>query len=92
VGVNGTALHWDGSKWTRIETGVTVPLYGVWGNGSKNVWASGASGVLLQWDGEAWRQHNSGAAAGEALYALWVSPRGVVWLVSNTGGIYRSDR
>ncbi|MEP0862816.1 MAG: hypothetical protein HRF52_15400, partial [Ignavibacterium sp.] len=42
VGNNGNIAHWDGIKWTRIESGTDVDLKDVWGIADGSiVWASG---------------------------------------------------
>jgi len=31
VGNNGNIAHWDGGKWTKIESGTTLPINDIWG-------------------------------------------------------------
>jgi hypothetical protein len=53
VGTQGAIAHFDGTKWTRIESGTTVDLLDVWEADAGNVWvsgydlATGQSSVLL---------------------------------------------
>ena len=32
VGVQGTIMHYDGIKWSDVESGVDVDLNGIWGS------------------------------------------------------------
>lgn len=49
VGDDGTLAHWDGSSWTKVDSGVDVDLYDIWGSGPHDVWAVGASGTVLHY-------------------------------------------
>lgn len=55
VGVGGGAIHYDGARWTRLESGTTQDLWGVWGRATNDLWVVGGSGgstpVLLHFDG-----------------------------------------
>lgn len=53
VGLDGTIVHYDGTAWIEMESGVETPLYAVWGTGPGDVYAGG-SGGLLHYDGTAW--------------------------------------
>ena len=41
VGNAGNTAHWNGSKWTKIESGTTVDLLDVWGSPDGTVWTCG---------------------------------------------------
>jgi len=63
VGNAGVALHFDGTAWTAVDTGVDVPLWGVFVFGSSNVWAVGGNafdrdtpGIILHYDGSGWAE------------------------------------
>lgn len=63
VGNAGAALRFDGSVWQPVETGVEVPLWGVFVFGPSEVWAVGGDaftmttpGVILRYDGNAWTE------------------------------------
>jgi hypothetical protein len=36
IGNNGMIAHWDGKRWTKIESGTDVYLYDIWGEKNKN--------------------------------------------------------
>jgi len=62
VGDRGTIVHFDGSTFTRMESGTDITLYSISGTGYENVWASGwvnSNGdyrtTLLHFDGFEWR-------------------------------------
>ncbi|WAS91672.1 hypothetical protein [Nannocystis punicea] len=59
VGEAGAAIRRDGDAWTTIDTGVDVPLWGIWGAGPDAIWSVGGDGFVggpsvLRWDGDAW--------------------------------------
>lgn len=43
VGDAGLILHYDGAAWTRIESGTTQPLFGLWGASGDDVWIVGGN-------------------------------------------------
>lgn len=50
VGDVGTILHYNGTRWSQIESGTTDSLLGVWGADANNVWAI-TSQQILRWNG-----------------------------------------
>ncbi|MBN4081063.1 hypothetical protein JYT44_01730, partial [Caldithrix abyssi] len=59
VSNGGQINHWDGSRFSRMETPTEVRLTDIWGTGPDNVWVVGfdrstAETVLLHYDGTAW--------------------------------------
>ncbi|MCG3129100.1 MAG: hypothetical protein CHACPFDD_04009 [Phycisphaerae bacterium] len=77
VGVGGGAIHYDGVRWTKLETGTTQDLWGVWGRASNDLWVVGGSGgvepVLLHFDGTAFTSVAPPAndRAATALFKIW---------------------
>ncbi len=47
VGVGGTIVHYDGTRWTAQTSGTTQYLFGVWGSRGTDVFAVGIYGTLL---------------------------------------------
>jgi len=66
-------------------SGSTSALNAVWGSGTSNVWAVGASGTILGWDGIAWGSHTSGTT--NSLSGIWGSNANRVWAVGTSGTI-----
>ncbi|MBI5486666.1 MAG: hypothetical protein HY905_04995 [Deltaproteobacteria bacterium] len=60
VGEVGTALHWDGTRWSLFATGTRNSLEAVRGTGPADVWAVGRGGTILHWDGTNWTDTPSG--------------------------------
>ncbi len=63
VGFNGTIMHYDGTAWTKMESGTTADLEGVWGytirddTGAltrEDVFAVGSGGTILRYNGINW--------------------------------------
>lgn len=55
VGGKGTALHWDGSALSAVETGASTSLFNISCNTERYVAVGGdASGVILEYDGQSW--------------------------------------
>ncbi|HEX9399600.1 MAG TPA: hypothetical protein VF912_05775 [Anaeromyxobacter sp.] len=50
VGTGGTALHWDGSAWSKVTSGTTVyELRGIWGTSATDLRAVGDFGMVLRY-------------------------------------------
>jgi hypothetical protein len=79
VGDMGTILHFDGTTWTLVPSGVTDNLTGVMGSGPNDVFATGDQGNLLHWDGKTWSI--ASAVQDTALLGLWVFSPTNVWAV-----------
>lgn len=77
VGWFGTIMHWDGTAWSRFESGTQWPLFGIWGSGPNDVWAVGRYGTVLHWDGTSWSPSPSNTTA--ELVSVWGNGNGEVW-------------
>ncbi len=77
VGWFGTIMHWDGTTWTRFESGTQWPLFGIWGSGPNDVWAVGRYGTVLHWDGASWSAVPSNTTS--ELVGVWGNGTGEVW-------------
>ncbi|WP_394822270.1 hypothetical protein [Pendulispora albinea] len=60
--LNTTKLqHWDGSAWTSVPNPAGAKtIHAAWGNGPRNIWATGDDGLILHYDGAAWTAQDSG--------------------------------
>ncbi|MDI3480736.1 MAG: hypothetical protein PWQ97_391 [Tepidanaerobacteraceae bacterium] len=56
----GVLLHFDGKRWSKIDTGVGQKLYGVWGTSRDDVYACGENGTVVHFDGSKWAAVTSG--------------------------------
>ncbi len=60
VGDSGTILHFDGTNWTKMNSGTTTDIHSIWGTGDNNIWACGTDDpnttitVLLHYNGNSW--------------------------------------
>ncbi len=69
VGDSGTILHFDGTNWTKMNSGTTKRLNSIWGTADNNIWACGydpstAATVLLHFDGSNWAEDNLSSSQG----------------------------
>ncbi|RMG01492.1 MAG: glucosyl transferase [Acidobacteria bacterium] len=98
VGNKGNIAHWDGRKWTKIESGTTLFLSDIWGVSSHELYATGNSrafvrGVVLKGNGQTWQTmivSESDDTTGlfrtrlyGAMEGLWVDERGTLYTVGN---------
>ncbi len=94
AGSGGTILKYDGSELTIMDTPTKLPLYGIHGTGTANIWAVGGDnaadspeekGVVLHYDGTKWTKISapvpSGASAGYSLSDVYVVSATSVWVV-----------
>jgi hypothetical protein len=87
VGNNGNIAHWNGSKWTKIESGTDVDLLDIWGSPDGTVWACGYTGdyattVLLRYDGTIWNKLYEGSPNNQNNNE-YIGPIAGVWTNSN---------
>jgi hypothetical protein len=54
AGESGMMLHYTGSEWTKMASGVTQTILGLWGFGTDDIFAVGEAATLLHYDGEKW--------------------------------------
>ena len=52
--VRGVIHHFDGSRWTAMQSATYGSLYGIWGSSAENVFAVGDYGTIVHFDGSAW--------------------------------------
>lgn len=88
VGDLGVALHWNGTSWLQVQTGITETLTAVWGRASNQVWIVGTSGTILFWDGSRFTPQT--ASFSGTFYALW-GDSATVWAVGSNGTIRKWD-
>ena len=67
AGQGGTVMRYDGKAWTRMKTGVTAWLRGMYLEGKGRLWGWSGSAryartpiVLLRYDGKAWSRADTG--------------------------------
>ena len=75
------------SQWSRMETGTTFTLYGIWGSSASDVFSVGEPGGrfdagIFHFNGETWSSQSS--EAGVTLYALWGSGSTDVYAVGTS--------
>ena len=77
TGEGGAILHFDGSAWSEVRSGVSIPNLGaVWANGSSDAWAVGQG--IVHWNGSAWSVSVSG---GSWLSGIWSSALNDAWAI-----------
>ena len=70
--------------WTKLTSGVTNDLFGVWGSGSTDVFVAGTVGTILHYDGAMWHQMTSNTGqdlenvSGTTAADVFASGRGVI--------------
>ena len=75
-------LHYDGSAWTRLDTGTTGDLWWVWGDGAGTVWIAGAGGRVVRHtiDTGDFEEHVV-TGANITLFGIWGSAPDDLWTV-----------
>jgi len=96
VGSEGTILHWDGTAWEEMDSGLEddicgcgITLWGVWGSGPDDVYAVGDEGVILHYDGTEWAARDTMPVS--SLYGVWGSGPDNVFAAGEEGGIFHYD-
>jgi hypothetical protein len=95
VGTDGTILHFDGTAWTREESGVDVDLESVSGvvdgDGFEHVLVAGDAGTVLRRRGAGgdWEVLPTGVT--EHLFGVWVRTDDDAFAVGDNGRVLRWD-
>lgn len=103
VGNEGVALRQTADGWERLDTGLDVPLWGVWGAKPDDLWAvggdAGATGdppptpVIAHFDGAAWSEVPMPALdrPSRALFKVWGTSSDHVFAIGQGGIILYYD-
>jgi hypothetical protein len=92
---NGTALRYDGQKWTDISPDDYYLLYGIWGSSASEAFAVGSlgifdsSGIILHYDGHSWSEVPSGTIP--HLAAIWGVSNISIFAVGYNGTVLHYD-
>ncbi len=104
VGNNGLMAHYDGTGWTRIETGTELDLLDIWGTDADNIWVCGftepIATVILNYNGSEWEtyhylpfneyiEYNKNQISGP-VRSIWTNRKSQLWL-ANYYGFYRAQ-
>jgi hypothetical protein len=88
AGNSGAIVHFDGTSWTKMESGTTENVLGVWGTGPNDVWAVSQFGTILHYNGSIWapvHEHE-----GE-LRGVWGASSNDVYVVGLSGVLLHYD-
>ena len=80
----GLIARFDGNTWSRMDTGVSAYLRGVWANSSTDVFAVGELGTIIHYNGSEWTEMVSGTT--QQLRAIWGTAADDVYAVGGTAG------
>ncbi len=93
VGSGGAAIAWDGTSWTRDETGTDAELYSVSGgsndDGVEVILAVGSGGTVLSRTDDGWTALASPVT--DDLFSVWVRSVDDAFIVGDHGTILRWD-
>lgn len=96
VGEKGRITHWDGTKFEERSSGTTATLFGVWAAAPNDAWAVGGvpdqptapNDVVLHWDGASWKPEVLPEANKVALFKVWGSSKGDIYVVGEAGLVW----
>jgi hypothetical protein len=82
----GAIRHFDGSRWSTVQSPTSAPLTAIWGSSAADIYvlAAGGPGHLWHFNGVDWTQLNVG---GGALTDIWGSSANDVYAVGTDGTI-----
>jgi hypothetical protein len=82
VGADGLIVHYDGSSWTEMASGVPTTLRAI-----SHTIAVGDNGAVTRFDGSAWHAENAGVSA--HLNAVCYIDANEIWAVGDGGVVIR---
>jgi hypothetical protein len=87
VGAGGTALHFDGTSWTRKDVGHRATLWWVFPFSENDVFFGGASSTILRFDGTTFMRMPTPGLARHTIFGLWGRRPDDVYAVGSVGGL-----
>jgi hypothetical protein len=93
----GTApiIHYDGTRWTAMDSGLTGDIFDVWGTSHSDVFAvgfaAGSTAAILHYDGSSWSVMDAGIPYDATLYGVWGDSHSDVFAVGSNGTILHYD-
>jgi hypothetical protein len=90
-------VHYDGSKFRKMESGTDVPLNQICGTSGKNVWVSGYDNfhytVLMHYNGKKWRIAYEGDEHGydikgriaSTIFGVYTDDPDYIWVIASQG-------
>jgi len=92
VGTAGTILHWNGSAWSKVESGTRRDLLSVWSERLDEAWVTGTGGTWFKVSLQSGVAPVSSTATNDLL-DVWGDPGGTaLWAVGYGGKVFRLDR
>lgn len=86
VGDGGTIIRRQAGAWTKMTSGTTMNLRGVWALSATDVWAVGQNGTALHWNGTDW---SPVANAPDLDYTgVWGAAANDVWLIGTASAVH----
>jgi hypothetical protein len=81
-GSGALVLHYDGTRWQRMSTGVEADLWWVHVLAPDSIWMGGAKGTIVHYDGETFTRHETPGSG--TVYGVWGASADDLWAV---GGV-----
>lgn len=93
-GNGATVLHFDGTSWTRKQTGVTADLWWVHVFGASSIMMGGTQGTILRYDGQQFTRMDTPGTG--QVFGIWGTSENDVWAVggqpdAEPGFVWRYD-
>lgn len=86
VGKGGELVHWDGTAFTEVPSGVTADLFRISGTSPTDVWFAGDVGTMLHWDGTSLKPVPLPADVVAPMIAVWASTPTDAWALGAVQG------
>jgi hypothetical protein len=89
-GLQGEIWHYNGKKWTQLDSPTNVPLYDIICGGDGQVYAAGRDGVLVQGRGDNWRVLTDDAFQRDIWNLCWFADR--LFIATTSGLFYLNEK
>lgn len=83
----GLLYHWDGSAWTRVESGDSPVMYDIGGSADGDLLVAGGSKGIFHYDGSTWSRYPTDSS----IFGVWAASATDAFAVGFEGAVLRYD-
>jgi len=85
-GAGPAVVHFDGTRWERLQTGQRGDLWWVHATGHRQAYFGGSEGTILRFENGRFERLRTRGLGKQTVFGVWASPAGELWAVGGAAG------